>query len=88
MAERSWSDTQLNAGFALFAMVQSTGRCSGIHPFSALTAFVWCTGHLASILDIEGSVRLFHEHLCDKMGYDYGKIMIGVDEVECRKVDV
>ena len=84
MTERMWSDTQLNAGFALFSMVQVTGHCTGMHPFSALTAFVACTGHLAGILDIEGSLRLFHENLCQKMGYDYNKIMLGVDEEACR----
>lgn len=84
MAERIWTDTQLNAGFALFSMVQATGRCSGMHPFSTLTAFVGCMGHLAGILDLEGSVRLFNENLCAKMGYEYAKIMLGVDEEACR----
>lgn len=88
MAERSWTDTQLHAGFALFSMVQATGRCSGIHPFSVLTAFIGCVNHLAGILDIEGSVRLFQENLCDKMGYDYGKIMAGVSEERCRSTEL
>lgn len=87
MVERLWTDTQLNAGFMLFSMVQATGRCSGIHPFSALTAFIVCLDHLAGILDIEGSVRLFHENLCAKMGYDYGKIVSALDEEACRKED-
>lgn len=85
MAERTWTDTQLKAGFALFSMVQATGRCSGLHPFSALTAFVGCLDHIAGILDIEGSVRLFQESLCDKMGYDYGKITAAFNEEACRK---
>lgn len=84
MAERIWSDTQLNAGFALFSMVQATGQCRGMHPFAALTAFMACTAHLAGLFDIEGSLRLFNENLCAKMGYDYNKILLGVDEEKCR----
>ncbi len=84
MAERTWTDTQLNAGFALFAMVQATGYCNGMHPFAVLTAFVMCTAHLAGILGIDGSLRLFNENLCVKMGYDYGNILLGLDEETCR----
>ena len=84
MAERNWSDTQLNAGFALFSMVQATGYCTGMHPFSALTAFIGCTTRLAGLLDIEGALRLFSENLCVKMGYDYYKIALGADEEACR----
>ena len=86
--ERTWTDTQLYAGFILFSMVQATGRCSGIHPFSCLTTFVGCIGELASRLDIEGSSRLFVENLSAKMGYDYGRILAGLQEEACRKEDM
>ena len=84
MAERCWTDTQLNAGFVLFSLVQATGRCQGIHPFSSLTAFVACTSNLAGILDIEGSLRLFHENLCAKMGYSYERVLLGMEEEAAR----
>ena len=87
MTERIWTDTQLNAGFALFSMVQATGMCASMHPFSALTAFIGCTNHVAGILDIKGSLRLFQEHLCIKMGYDYNKILAGIDEEACRSIE-
>jgi len=85
MAERTWTDTQLRAGFALFSMVHATGQCSGIHPFSALTAFICCVNSVAETLAIAGSTQLFAENLCHKMGYDYGKIMAGLSEESCRE---
>ena len=85
MAERIWTDAQMHAGHGMFLMVQMTGRCSSMHPFSALTAFVACVGDFAEWLGIEGSHRLFAENLCHKMGYDYGRILIGLDEEKCRE---
>ena len=87
MAERVWTDTQLYAGFTMLSMVQMTGRCSGIHPFLCLTAFVGCIGELASQLGIEGSSRLFVENLSANMGYDYGRILAGLHEEACRQED-
>ena len=88
MAERVWTDTQLYAGLILFSMVQATGRCSGMHPFSCLSAFVGCLGELATRLGIEGSATLFAENLSAKMGYDYGRILAGLHEEACRQEDV
>ena len=83
--ERTWTDAQVCAGHAMFMMVQTTGRCASMHPFSALTAFVACVGDVANALGIEGSNRLFAENLCNKMGYDYGRILAGLDEETCRE---
>ena len=85
MAERMWTDTQLHAGFILFSMVQATGRCSGLHPFSCLSAFVGCIGVLAETLGVEGSAALFAENLSAKMGYDYRRIITGLQEEACRQ---
>ena len=85
MAERTWSDAQLHAGHLMFLMVQTVGHCSSMHPFSALTAFVTCVGDFSERLSIEGSHRLFAENLCHKMGYNYGRILIGLDEEKCRE---
>ena len=87
MAERVWTDTQLRAGFVMFSMVQATGTCTGLHPFSCLSAFVGCLGTLAEPLGIEGSVTLFAENLSAKMGYDYGRILAGLQEEACRQED-
>jgi hypothetical protein len=83
--ERMWTDAQVNAGHAMFVMVQMTGRCTSMHPFSALTAFVGCTLNIAEMLGVEGSQRLFAENLCQKMGYDYGRILQGLGEEMCRE---
>ena len=88
MAERSWTDTQLYAGFILFSMVQATGRCSGMHPFVCLTAFVGCVNHLAEQLTIAGSTQLFAQNLCAKMGYSYERILAGLEEEACRQEDM
>ena len=82
--DRTWTDTQVWAGHGMFMMVQMTGRCASMHPFSALTAFVACVGDVADRLGIVGSHRLFAENLCNKMGYDYGRILAGLDEEKCR----
>lgn len=87
MGDRLWSDTQLMAGFSMFSMVQATGQCQGMHPFSSLTAFVSCTMQLGVLLNIEGSLRLFHENLCHKMGYDYAQLVLGAEEEACREVE-
>ena len=83
--ERTWTDLQINAGHMMFVLVQMTGRCTSMHPFSALTAFVGCVGDFSEKLGIEGSYRLFAENLCGKMGYDYGRILAGLDEEGCRE---
>lgn len=88
MAERVWTDTQLRAGFLMFSMVQATGMCMGLHPFSCLSSFVSCVDNLADLLDIKGSASLFAENLSAKMGYDYGRIMAGLHEEACREEDM
>lgn len=84
MADRIWTDTQLQASFFMMPMVVVTGRCSSAHPFSVLSAFIGCTAQISEVLGIEGSHRLFTEGLCTKMGYDYGRIMAGLTEPACR----
>lgn len=88
MAERVWTDTQLRAGFVMFSMVQGTGQCSGIHPFLCLSTFVRCIGTLGELLDIEGTMSLFASNLSAKMGYDYGRILAGLQEESCRQEDI
>ena len=85
MSERTWTDSQIYAGSCMFIMVQATGRCSSMHPFSTLTAFVGCVEDFAGRLSLEGSSRLFAENLCQKMGYDYGRILAGLNEEGCRE---